>query len=378
MKIHEKLKAKGVLNVDPVTRTAITSPHKPNKYISTAAASRPELGADGRYEEGPMLVIESEHPYRNNTSEFTTVHIPGAVHYTISFHPDTRTEPVYDFVKFYDDETHTHFFGAGKYSGGLNGTPCNWPGVGGRPPLVIPASKFIIHFKTNGSVSDWGFRMHVLPVLMINNNTHNTIGTAGSVSHGQQYNQALLATNNVGGNFEQISVHTPAIPAISDTARNFVNKEPVHSRLYKHAVQKQQDVQSQQVELLQNKLNISLKPWELSRSASNQGGEGGFQQSATHSYVKLYSKTHLPKMTLADIVEEMVVGDSVTQNLRQMRHNGSRSQQQDLMDEDEMMLQQSVRSGSVLRGGGGQKSALMVVEFDESLSSLWKQLRVVE
>jgi len=85
------------------------------------------------------------------------------VSYSIRFTEETRTEAIYDFVKFYDNETHTEYFGSGKYSGGTNGSSCNWPGVGHRPPLIIPASKFIIHFKTNGSVNDWGFRMQIVP-----------------------------------------------------------------------------------------------------------------------------------------------------------------------------------------------------------------------
>lgn len=158
---------KGMLNIDPVTRTAITSPDTrasykpaPNKlgaiYNNTAAVLQNTNNNSGTLcEEGPMLVIESDHPYQHNTNEYTTVQIPGAVSYTVTFHEDTRTEPVYDFVKFYDDETHTDFFGASKYSGGYNNSPGNWPGINGRPPLIIPSKKFIIHFKTNGSVNDW-------------------------------------------------------------------------------------------------------------------------------------------------------------------------------------------------------------------------------
>lgn len=377
IKLQEKLKQKGALTVDPVTKTAITSPNKPNKYLSST--QKGDLGDDGRYEEGPMLIIESEHPYRNNTNEFTTVHIPGAIQYTITFHPDTRTEPVYDFIKFYDDDTHTHYFGAGKYSGGLNGGPCNWPGVGGRPPLIVPASKFIINFKTNGSTNDWGFRMHVVPLLMINN--HAGFGTSSA-------NNSYVGNNNVGGNFEQVSVHTPAIPQISDAARNYVQREPVHQRLYKHAVNKHAEVQSQMVELMQSKLNISLKPWELSRTntaSESNNPNGATGASVAHSYVRMYSKTHLPKMTLNDMIEEMVVGDSVTHSLRQpgyVRVNVAEDNEWDGAGD------RSVRSGSVrggvnpnapshLHSGYINRSALTVVEFDESLSNLWKQLRLL-
>jgi len=40
-------------------------------------------------------------------------------------------------------------------------TSHNWPGYGGRAPLTIHANKFVVHFKTNGSLNDWGFKMQV-------------------------------------------------------------------------------------------------------------------------------------------------------------------------------------------------------------------------
>jgi hypothetical protein len=186
LKLQEKLVRDGVLERDPLTKTAITtpfvkSPTRPGTFRFNSAAITTgggggnttffsaDTGNDARYEEGPMLVIESEHPYRHNTNEFTTVLVPGAVSYTITFHENTRTEVVHDYIKFYDDETHTEYFGCGKYSGGAMGSTRNWPGTDGRPPLYIPASKFIIHFKTNGTINDWGFRMQIVPTLLVNN-----------------------------------------------------------------------------------------------------------------------------------------------------------------------------------------------------------------
>lgn len=121
-----------------------------------------------------MLIIESEHPYRNNTSEYTTVHVPGAVSYMIYFDEKTSTKPIFDYIKFYDDDTHTRFYGDGKYSGGFNNSSHNWPGVNGKPGLHIPASRFIIYFKTSGSNNDWGFAMHIIPTLLITNNDPNS------------------------------------------------------------------------------------------------------------------------------------------------------------------------------------------------------------
>ncbi|RYY69887.1 hypothetical protein EON63_23200 [archaeon] len=112
LKLQEKLTSRGQLKVDPVTRTVVTSPHT-LKYRPKGLTDSHET----HYEHGPILTIESEHPYRNNTSEYTTVHIPHAVQYIVSFDAETRTEGVYDFVRFYADETHTDYYGANKYSG---------------------------------------------------------------------------------------------------------------------------------------------------------------------------------------------------------------------------------------------------------------------
>ena len=57
-----------------------------------------------------------------------------------------------DFDTIYSDDAHEQIWGAGKYSGGHGRSVSNWPGAGGKPSLVIPASKFVVHFKTNGQV----------------------------------------------------------------------------------------------------------------------------------------------------------------------------------------------------------------------------------
>jgi len=325
--------------------------------MNNTAGENLGLGKDAVLEEGPVLCIESEHPYRNNTQEFTTVAVPGAVRYIISFSAETRTEPVYDYVKFFDDDTHTQYFGAGKYSGGAGGTPCNWPGqTESRPPLVIEAPRFVIAFKTNGSVNDWGFRMMVKPILMVNTNT----------------------SGNNGGLFEVISTHSPMIPNISDAARNYVHKEPVHQRLYKHAIAKHDSVQTMMVEQMQSKLNISLKPWELARTNSAGGapdmtgaitrqslspsGAAGTGGTGSHSYHKKYNKTHLPKATLNDFIDEMVIGEA-NAGTKTLRRNQSEIIDDEDNNEDEAAM---TRNGPV---------HVSVIEFDETLSTLWRSLR---
>lgn len=104
-------------------------------------------------------VVETPHPYRDNMDEYWTVEIEGAESYTITFDPRSRTERNYDFVRIYKDNSHQDYWGEEKYTGGMNGSDANWPGVGGRPPLKIPASRFIVHFHSDGSNNDWGFKL---------------------------------------------------------------------------------------------------------------------------------------------------------------------------------------------------------------------------
>ncbi len=54
---------------------------------------------------------------------------------------------------------------------------------------------------------------------------------------------------------------------------------------------------------MQNKLNISLKPWENVRSAEGKHG-------AAHKFIRLNSSTHLPKNTLSSVADSLVVNGS--------------------------------------------------------------------
>lgn len=376
LKLQEKLVQKGVIEIDPLTRTAVPptslgSPAGPNQSVllSPSTSKRRHnnplgvslglgLAADGsgevQFEEGPLLQIESEHPYRHNTNEYTTVQVPGAVSYCIRFDEKTATEPIYDYVKFYDNETHTDYFGAGKYSGGTNGTPCNWPGVGGRPPLIIPASKFIIHFKTNGSVNDWGFRMHIVPTLS-SHMRRQQLANAGIpviTDTGKYYQSPSSPSHGAeGGPGRSGSVTSGATPA---------RQVPVHVRLYQEAVERATEQHNAQVDLMQNKLNIPLKPWENVRSAEGQG--------AAHKFIRMNSSTHLPKHTLSSVADSLVVNASFTA--------ADSSGATPVLLPAAPPTPTAGDGGSVFSTNNGAVSLPpTVIEFDDSLAALWKQLR---
>lgn len=122
---------------------------------------------------------------------------------------------------------------------------------------------------------------------------------------------------------------------------------------------------SAQIDLMQNKLNIPLKPWENVRSADARGG-------AAHKFIRMNSSTHLPKHTLSAVADSLVVNASFTA----ADGNGATP----------LLLPQPPAAGapaSASVGGGSVFSAApgtaalppTVVEFDDSLAALWKQLR---
>ena len=92
------------------------------------------------------LTFESDHPYRDNQDFFKTIEIAGAETLTIVFDEKSATEENCDTVAFYADKTRRDQFGS-TYSGGAG----NWPGVGGKPPLVIHGSTACMRFLSDSS-----------------------------------------------------------------------------------------------------------------------------------------------------------------------------------------------------------------------------------
>lgn len=114
---------------------------------------------DPRPKHGPIDVLvdeervfESAHPYPDNKEHFESIAFDGAEKIEIVFDDQSRTEDGCDYVIFYHDISHKAQFGE-KFMG-RNGSE-NFPGFGGRDPLIIPSSKFVLHFHsdTSGNVS---------------------------------------------------------------------------------------------------------------------------------------------------------------------------------------------------------------------------------
>lgn len=105
--------------------------------------------------------LESKHPYDNNTKQSFGISFPGATKLTVEFDPQSRTETGCDYVVFYKDRTRRDKWGMEKYSG-----RDHWPGCGGRPPLEVPTSSFVLFWYTDGSNYDWGWRFTVTATMM--------------------------------------------------------------------------------------------------------------------------------------------------------------------------------------------------------------------
>ncbi len=57
------------------------------------------------------------------------------------------------------DDSHGAVYGLDRYTGGMNGSASNWPGMQDREPLLIPSNRVIVYFHTDGSGVDWGFKV---------------------------------------------------------------------------------------------------------------------------------------------------------------------------------------------------------------------------
>lgn len=91
----------------------------------------------------PPRMIESNHPFLDNRDDYWTVEVPGVTCYTVTFDGRSALPSSADYVRFCKDDSHSTVWGKDKYFGdGL-------PGTGSADPLLIHASKFVVHFHSS-------------------------------------------------------------------------------------------------------------------------------------------------------------------------------------------------------------------------------------
>jgi hypothetical protein len=106
-----------------------------------------------------QVEYESAHPYPPLLDQYELVTFPGVQYIAIYFDERTSTEKGSDWLSFFKDTTCTDFWGEKmKMSGGIG----NWPGVNGRPPLIVPADKFYLHVHTDAGGEDWGYKFKAI------------------------------------------------------------------------------------------------------------------------------------------------------------------------------------------------------------------------
>eukprot|EP01087_Luapelamoeba_hula_P023941 TRINITY_DN893_c0_g1_i8.p1 TRINITY_DN893_c0_g1~~TRINITY_DN893_c0_g1_i8.p1 ORF type:complete len:3452 (+),score=650.24 TRINITY_DN893_c0_g1_i8:154-10509(+) len=96
-----------------------------------------------------MTIVETLHPYENNTSITIKVNHPGAEVTAVEFDPQCATEETHDYLYFFQKPDHNEMF-QDKFTGG----PHKYPKV----PIVIPVSTLWMHFYSDGSNVAWGFK----------------------------------------------------------------------------------------------------------------------------------------------------------------------------------------------------------------------------
>ena len=95
----------------------------------------------------------------------------------------------------------------------------------------------------------------------------------------------------------------------------------------------------------------------------------------THGVLQQNQHTHLPKSTVADVAESLVVdaptgSASLYSQSQHGQHSGSPQFPQHLQ-------QNSIMVGMSDAAGATPLSVTTVIEFDDSLSNLWRQLRTL-
>ena len=103
--------------------------------------------------------IETGHPYEHNMDQYWDVAFDDIDYMLIEFDEKSATEDSHDYVSVLSDRKKTKVYG--KYSGS---TGNRWPGVGGKAPLKVKASKCVVYFHSDGTTNDWGFKVTITGV----------------------------------------------------------------------------------------------------------------------------------------------------------------------------------------------------------------------
>jgi len=128
---------------------------------------------DNHCKNSEAIILQSKHPYEANTTLYETLSFPGAQATAIAFDPKTSTESNHSFLHFYlldPREYENECPVSEKFSGGLNGSEKNFPGLGAleNEPLIISSDSCTLKFESDSSFNNaWGYRLVAWPLYEI-------------------------------------------------------------------------------------------------------------------------------------------------------------------------------------------------------------------
>jgi hypothetical protein len=94
---------------------------------------------------------QSTHPYHSNMDIHEEIKIPGAKEIVVTFDPQCATESGCDYLNIMSSDMRLLYKAHGR------GRRRDFPGLDGKPPLVIQGSSFNINFYSDYSEEDWGY-----------------------------------------------------------------------------------------------------------------------------------------------------------------------------------------------------------------------------
>eukprot|EP01041_Mallomonas_annulata_P000211 gene211-380_t len=105
-----------------------------------------------------VKTLESKHPYDDNMDQSWFVSFPGAKWIKIVFDKRSSSEKDCDYCVIYKNASKTDTWGP-RYTGRSNNSEKVWAGVGTTPVCRVQSDSCVVHFHSDGSNTDWGFKM---------------------------------------------------------------------------------------------------------------------------------------------------------------------------------------------------------------------------
>ena len=155
----ERMRPKLIERIEALDREALSALLGQTAAVALQHGGEGDLVTTGwhRVSSKPLTctkIFESSHPYTANTDIRIPIEFPGTSQIALFFDHQTRTETTYDYLTIFKETSGKDFWGEARYSG-----PHGWPGTDGKKPILIPADHCCVHFHSDGSKQDWGWRI---------------------------------------------------------------------------------------------------------------------------------------------------------------------------------------------------------------------------